>query len=317
MEDASRMNPPAHQEPRLVLPFEEKAKFDSMCEEFRRREDALSLIYQVNQLIKAVQKHRGMTMALIGGNKGFRNDFSELQYQLDRRIATLQAFIRRTGRLISKHQEESLRLAWQTIRQDWQDDKLSDNFELHSHFIEQLQAIVYSLAKELEKPLDGVKSSDSVEYPQIFKQIELLNFVARELPEMIEQIARVRGLSTYIAASGEVEYHHDRKLRYVLQCAKQQNEKLRHQSERLRTVLKGAISSLPEIKAIELKLIYLMETVENDVLGGGTIKTNSHQLFKLATELIDVYWAVVNEGLTVVRRWHEELLETWLKQGSI
>src|SRR5690606_12298743 len=161
------------------------------------------------------------------------------------------------------------------------------------------QAIVYSLAKELEKPLDGVKSSDSVEYPQIFKQIELLNFVARELPEMIEQIARVRGLSTYIAACGEVEYHHDRKLRYVLQCAKQQNEKLRHQSERLRTVLKGAISSLPEIKAIELKLIYLMETVENDVLGGGTIKTNSHQLFKLATELIDVYWAVVNEGLTV------------------
>lgn len=310
------MNPPATQESRSILPFEERSRFDALCESFRRREDALSLIFQMNQLTKAVQKHRGMTMALIGGNKGFRNEFNELQYQIDRRIATLQAFIRRTGKLISTHQEESMRLAWQTIRLDWQDDKLSDNFELHSHFIEQLQNIVISLARELEQPFEGVRNADPLDYPQVFKQIELLNFVARELPEMIEQIAKVRGLSTYMAASGEVEYHHDRKLRYVLQCARQQNEKLRHQSERLRTILNGSVSSLPEIKAIELKLIYLMETVEKDVLGGGTIKTNSHQLFKLATELIDVYWSVVNEGLNVVRRWHEELLEAWLKLGT-
>jgi len=314
--DVREMNSPANQEKHTIVAFEEKSEFDSLCDAFRRRDDALSLIFQLNQLIKAVQKHRGMTMALIGGNKGFRKDFEEQQYQLDRRIATLQAFIRRTGNLISNNQEDGICLAWQTIRQDWQDDKLSDNFELHSHFIEQLQGIVVSLAKELEKPLEGVSSSDPHDYPQVFKQIELLNFVAKELPEMIEQLAKVRGLSTYIAASGEVEYHHDRKLRYVLQCAKQQNEKLRHQSERLRTILNGSVASLTEIKTVELKLIYLMETVENDVLGGGTIKTNSHQLFKLATELIDVYWFVLNEGLTVVRRWHEDLLESWLKLGS-
>ncbi len=299
---------------KALFPFEDTRPFDKACEEYRVRNDVLSLIFQINQLIKAVQKHRGITMGLIGGSAGFREEFTRLQLQIDRRISTFQAFIKRTEGLISGQQELSVVFSWQTIRQDWQDDKLSDNFELHSHLIEQLQNLVYGLAKLLEQPFEGVGTADSIAYPQVFKQIELLNFVARELPEMVEHLAKVRGLSTFIAASGELEYHHDRKLRYVLQCAKQQNERLRHQSDRLRELLEGAIVSLPEIKAVELKLIYLLEIVENDVLGGGTIKTNSHQLFKLATELIDVYWAIVNEGLAVIRSWNEELLEAWLRQ---
>ncbi len=298
-----------------ILPYEEKSAFNALCEDFRRREDALGLIFQLNQLIKAVQTHRGMTMALIGGNKGFRENFSSLQYQLDRRIAALQAFVARSGKLINRQQEESILLSWRTIRQDWQDDKLSDNFELHSHFIEELQNIVLGLTKELEKPLESASQIDTVAHPQIFKQIELLNFVGKELPDMIEQIARVRGLSTYMTASGEVDFSNDRKLRYVLQCARQQNEKLRHQSERLAKILDGAVSRLPEIKTIEFKLIYLLETVDNDVLGGRTIQTNTHQLFKLATELIDIYWAVVNEGFSVVRQWNEAMLESWLSMG--
>lgn len=304
-----------------AIPIDEVQKYHELCESYMRGENALSLIYQLNQLIKAVQKHRGMTMALIGGNSGFRNEFTLLQFQIDRRMATLKVFIAKVGKLVAQREQDSLYFAWQTIRQDWQDDKLSDNFELHSHFVDQLQGIVFSLARELEVPLPGQTDyienrNDSVAYPHMFKQIELLNFSAKELPEMIEQIAKVRGLSTFMAASGTVDYQHDRKLRFVLQCVKQQYEKLRHQSERLQSVLDGAISSLPEIKTMELKLIYLLETVENDVLGGGSIKTNSHQLFKLATELIDVYWAVVNEGLMLVRRWHEDVLEVWLKSGT-
>lgn len=324
------MSSPERYKLKSITSTDEHPSFDDLCSDYRRREDALSLISQLNQVIKAVQKHRGMTMALIAGNMDFRGDFGILQHQLDRRIAVLQAFIRRSPELITSRQEESLCLSWQTIRQDWQEDKLSDNFELHSHFIEQLQAIVYGLAKVLEKPLAGEKflpgekplendesvSYESVSYPQIFKQIEVLNFVAKELPAMIEQIAKTRGLSTFITASGSVDYHHDRKLRYVLRCTRQQSEKLRHQSERLQTVVGTAIPSLPEINVIELKLIYLMEMVENDVLGGGRIQTKSQDLFQIATDLMDVYWVTVNEGLTLVRRWREEALEVRLKQGN-
>ncbi len=296
--------------------------YEAFCAAYRQREDTLTLVYQLNQMVKAVQKHRGMSTALLAGNVAFVGDFDILQRQLERRLATLETFARETDGLLNQRDKENLHLAWETIRHNWQDDDVSDNFELHSHFVEQLHGMIFSLAKQLEQPLTAdlaesagstQLSTDGVVYPRMFKQIELLNFVARQLPDMIEQIAKIRGLSTYAAATGEVHYHNDRKLRFLLQCSRQQSEKLRHQAERLEGILNGKIKGLVELKNLELKLIYFLNVVERDVLSGREITASSHQLFKLATEFIDVYWAVVNEGLGLVRKWHEEDLENWLR----
>jgi len=292
--------------------------YDVFCTLFRTREDVLSLVIQINQMIKAVQKHRGVSMGLLAGDNSFVAGFESLQQQLEKRLATLECFARRTGGLLSEREKENLHLAWQTIRQDWQDDDLSDNFELHTHFVEQLLSMLVSLSRQLEKPLlpelaEVAPSDEGVSYPKLFKQIELLQFVARQLPEMIEQIAKVRGLSVYAASLGSVDFYNDRKLRFLLQCAREQSDKLRHQAERINGLLEGKLPSFQELKNLELKLLYLLNTVEQDVLSGMEIKTTSQQFFSLATEIIDVYWAVVNDGLTQLRRWHEEDMEDWFK----
>ena len=134
---------------------------------------------------------------------------------------------------------------------------------------------------------------------------------------MMEQIARIRGLATYAAAKGECDYHHDRKLRYVISLARAQHEKLRHQAERLEGILGGAISSLLLIKTYELKLMFLLTMVEQDILSGRTITASSHQVFKLASEIIDVYIKVVDDGLALLSRWHEEDMEAWLQSASV
>lgn len=296
-------------------------QYQLFCIAYRRREDTLTLVHQLNQMVKAVQKHRGISMGLLGGNAVFEGDFNVLQRQLERRLATLETFASNFGGILSEKDKENLHLAWATIRQNWQDDDLSDNFELHSHFVEQLLGMVYSLAKQLEKPLtpelvdtqDESVEEDDASYPRMFKQIEVLNFVAKQLPDMIEQIAKVRGLGTYAAATGLVDYPHDRKLRFLLQCSRQQSEKLRHQAERLEKILGESLTALADLKNLELKLMFLLNTIEKDVLSGTTITASSHQLFQLATDLIDVYWNVVNQGLALVRRWHEDDLEAWLK----
>jgi hypothetical protein len=296
--------------------------FDSFCIAFRQRQDALSLLKQLNQLAKAVQRHRGMSMALLAGNAVFQGDFNLLQKQLERRLASLEAFAKHTGGLLNQRDKDNLHNAWHTIRADWQGDDVIDNFELHSHFIEQLQGMMVSISKGIERPVSAMVAEaanlpmppeDNHAYPRLFKQIELLNFVSSQVPAMIEQIARIRGLATYAAAKGVCDYHHDRKLRYVISCARAQHEKLRHQSERLETLLLGGIASLPLIKTYELKLMFLLTTVESDILSGGTITTSSHQVFKLASEIIDVYVKVVEDGLALLSRWHEEDLESWLQ----
>jgi hypothetical protein len=295
---------------------------DAFCSAYRQRQDALSLLKQLNQLAKAVQRHRGMSMALLAGNTVFQGDFTVLQKQFERRLAALEAFAELTGGLLSAREKENLHNAWATIRVDWQRDEVIDNFELHSHFIEQLQGMMASIGKAVERPVSmlvaeaenaPVPTEDAKAYPRLFKQIELVQFITAQIPAMIEQIARIRGLATYAAAKGVCDYHHDRKLRYVIACARTQHEKSRHQAERLETILTGGIPSLPLIKTYELKLMFLMSTVEKDILSGGSIATSSHQVFKLASEIIDVYVKVVEDGLNLLSRWQEEDLEAWLQ----
>ncbi len=298
------------------------SEFDEYCAQFRRRQDALALIKQLNQLSKAVQRHRGMSMALLAGNNLFRGDFEILQRQVERRLASLEVFATHSQNLLAERDKENLRNAWQTIREGWHDDDVIDNFELHSHFVVQLQGLSNGLARELERPVSvlvadakGIElpNAEVSAYPQMFKQIELLNFATKQVPAMVEQLARIRGLATYAAAKGECDYHHDRKLRYEISCARASNEKLRHQAERLESILEGAIPGLSMVKTYELKLMFLLNTVEMDILSGATISSNSHQLFKLATEIIDVYLKVVDEAMDVLSAWHDHDLEVWLQ----
>ncbi|WP_075188226.1 lytic murein transglycosylase [Teredinibacter haidensis] len=283
---------------------------------YRQREDVLTLINQINQLIKVVQKHRGVSMGLLAGDDSYLPRFNSLQAEMEKRLTLLQCFARSTGGALSDREKENLHLAWATIRQDWQDDKLSDNFELHTHFVEQLQAMLSSLSRQMERPLlpelvEG-DTGAGMSYPRLFKKIEILNFVARQLPDMIEQVAKVRGLSVYAATAGSVDFYSDRKLRYLLQCAREQNDKLRVQAERIHDHVEKGLDSFDELKNLELKLLYLLNTVEHDVLSGLEIKTPSQQFFTLATEIIDVYWSLVSDGLLQIRRWHEDDMNDWL-----
>ncbi|MCR6652613.1 MAG: lytic murein transglycosylase [Cellvibrionaceae bacterium] len=239
---------------------------------------------------------------------------------MERRLISLEVFAAQTG-LLSARDKENLHNAWHTIRVDWQGDDVIDNFELHSHFIEQLHTMIAGLAKFLEKPVSVVvadknklelPAEDSAAYPKMFKQIELLNFAARQVTTMAEQVGRIRALSTYAAAKGLCDYHHDRKLRYALSTARASNEKLRHQTERLESLLAGALPSISMIKTYELKLMFLLNTVEADVLSGMTITTKSHNLFKLATEIIDVYLKVVDDSVDLLSRWNDEDLDGWV-----
>ncbi len=279
------------------------------------------MIRQLSQMTRLVQRHRGMSMALLGGNSLFRGDFETLQKQLERRLTAIEAFAALTG-LLSEREKENLHSAWQTVCVDWQNDDVIDNFELHAHFIELLQAMVVGLSRELECPLTidiaanrelDLPPEDSNAHPKMFKQLELLSFAVRQAPEMIEQVGRIRGLATYAAAKGYCDYHHDRKLRYVIGCARASNEKLRHQSERLESILGGTLSTLSLIKTYELKFMFLLNTVEMDILSGATMTTNSAQVFKLATEIMDVYLKVVDEAIDTLSAWHEQELEAWLR----
>ena len=299
--------------------------FHAFCDEYGKRQNALNLIKLLHQLAKTVQRHRGMSMALLAGSTFFEGDFKKLQLEMEMRLKLLEVFAAKAGELLTDRDRENLHSAWMTVCADWQDDDVVDNFEFHSHFIEQLHAMVTRLAKNLENPISVVVSEQfdtsfagepGPDYPQVFKHIELLNFLSRELPAMVEQIARIRGLSTYAAAKGHCDPHLANKLRFAISCGREQNEKIRPQAKRLQDIIAELTQPLSSIKEYELKLLFLLEMVERDVLSGSIISASSHQLFKLATDIIDVYLDVVEHGWSLMQKWQEDDMEQWLASSG-
>lgn len=301
--------------------------FTLFCKEYQRRLDALTLVKQLIKMIKAVQRHRGMSMGALGGNTQFRAELTHLQIQLERRLELVQAFASQNLHLLSPRDKENLSNAWLTISRDWQQDAVVDNYELHCHLIEQLLSMVAALGKQLELPTSqalaisnehttpgpNIPLPDASIYPNRFKYLEVLHFSTRLMPAVAEQIGRIRALSTYASALGYCDKDVASKLRYAIQCTRVNNEKLRHQSKRLEGLLDKDLSLLTQLKSYEIKLDFLLTMVENDVISPHQINADSHRLFTLASDIIDMYLKVVDEGGHLLTNWHEQDIELWLE----
>jgi len=302
-----------------------------ICEEINQRHNIITLIQQLHHMVGAVQLHRGMSMSLLGGNNLFETDIISLQRQLERRLGIIETYLEQSESLLPDRDKGNLQQAWLTIRHDWHDDEVLDNFELHSHFIEQLIAMTVGLASRLEAPLstdgslmtkntNGSKTNpdflEANNYPSAFRVIEMLNFISEQLPNMIEFLAKIRGLGSHAASIGKVEYLQDRRLRYFVQCAETQNEKLRHKAKRLNHIWKGAIPSLADITTMEMKVHFLFDTIKSDILSGHAIATEGHELFRNASEVINAYSKIVESGWDVIRRQLDSDMESWISNST-
>ena len=294
-------------------------QFAHFCDLYHQRLDALTLIKQLIHMIKAVQRHRGMTMGTLGGNLQFRDELIHLQVQLERRLELLQAFAARAVNLLSPRDQENLNNAWLTISRDWQEDTVIDNYELHCHLIEQLLSMVAALGKQLEVPtsqsMPGISEAsvnDDGLHPNRFEYLEVLHFSTRLMPAVAEQIGRIRALATYAAASGQCDKDFAGKLRYVIQCTRVNNEKLRHQTKRLESMQETNLTLLGQLKSYEIKLEFLLSMVEADLVNSRQISADSNRLFSLATDIIDIYLKVVDEGVQLLTQWHEQDIEVWV-----
>lgn len=302
------------------------SQFALFCEQYQQRLDALTLVKQLIHMIKAVQRHRGMSMGALGGNALFRAELTQLQAQLERRLELVQAFAARSLNLLNARDRENLSNAWLTISRDWQQDAVVDNYELHCHLIEQLLSMVAALGKQLEQPTSqaltqpahhnpepGSAPTEGSSYPNRFKYLEVLHFSTRLMPAVAEQIGRIRALSTYASALGYCDKDVTSKLRYAIQCTRVNNEKLRHQTKRLEGLQDKDLILLAQLKSYEIKLDFLLSMVESDVVNPHQINADSHRLFVLASDIIDMYLKVVDEGVHLLTNWHEQDIELWLE----
>lgn len=297
------------------------ATLAKLSDDFSRRHNVFTLIEQVNHLCRGVQRHRGFSMGLLAGNKSFLESFTSLQQQMNRRIQLITAFVNQTPLLLSHTDAERLHYAWNTIRDNWQEDSVLENFEFHSHFVDQLLVLMGRLIEKINRPYSAVIKElmeqkgrcDDPDDQSIY--YTLLQFSHRKLPRFIEVLGKIRALSVHASATGRCEKEYEKKIYYLLHCIEQERESLFKMTTYLQANLIGQLPALLTIKTYEYKLDFLLQKIGDDILKAGKISVKEEDIFSLVTDIIDIYWRVIDDSLNLLSAWQHDDLERWLING--
>lgn len=290
-------------------------------ESFNERLKIFTLVVQLNHLCRGVQRHRGLSIGLLAGNKSFLDNFLMLQEQINRRVQIIAAFVGQSPSLLSKTDLERLHYAWNTIKDNWQQDSVLENFEFHSYFVDQLLATMARLLDKIRAPysekiqecIDQENNNDLLVETEIYQN--LVEFSQKKLTRFIELLGKIRALSVYAAVSGSCTKEHEKKLDYLLQCVDSERDSLFESTVYLHSKLADRLPSLLTIRTYEYKLDFLLEKMSSDFLNVEVVHAKEEEVFNLVTDIIDVYWRVVDDSLNLMNLWQQDDLERWLISG--
>ncbi len=288
---------------------------------FEERVTLFALLEQLNYLCRGVQRHRGYSMGLLAGNQSFLQEFDLLQEQLARRISLVATFTHRHKVCLSENDIERLHYAWNTIKNNWQDDSVLENYELHSHFVEQLLLLINKLAEEIKQPFMEViftivgKTPDTILSDKKNNYQLLLLFSSRQLPHFIELMGKVRALSVHAAAIGNCDIEQKNKLNYLLKCVRQKRQVIVESADYLQQRITVDVPALLTIRTYGYKLDFLIDKINRDIIGSPKVTVKDENIFHLVTDLIDNYWDVCDNSLALLSVWQKQDMEQWLVEG--
>ncbi|MEK6813286.1 MAG: methyl-accepting chemotaxis protein [Nitrospirota bacterium] len=237
----------------------------------------LEYIVTVRKMLEHVPQHRGMSVALLSGDAGFKEKMIAKQGEIEEDIKVLDGVDRKLGADL-KTQEK-----WSGIKTKWQDLKgkvfgLSpkDSFDAHTSLIADMIALIGHVGETSTLILD----------PKL-DTYYLMDTIVAKLPALLENMGQARAVGSGVAAkkSASVEEKvHLLTLAGLIQSATQSMHDGMHAAFRARPDLKTSLR--PFLHASDDGAKKLVETTMKRLLSAERIDMSPAEYFAQATDAI-------------------------------
>ena len=270
--------------------------------ERRLQHDVLVTILQLSRLI---QRHRGATLAVLGGDKSFRKQVVNIQHQSSFHFEYLQCLNAEQDTALDQVDFQELTLNWLTIIKDWENDDIHHSFEFHSHSIDMISRLSKKLLDKILAGLfipgldEGLKRRVEKLYWEPAQN--LANTCVLDLFELTEYLARIRGLGTHMAAIGETNEEWTGRITFWLQEFSYRKQRFDQNLNLLPSHLRPHLPGLNQLPSLNMKLNYFVNLLGHEMAVQRTFQVPSHKLFLLGTEIIDGYLNVMDQANAVIR----------------
>lgn len=149
------------------------------------RQHCAQLSLHAIELISLLQQHRGMVLAVLGGDVFFETRVDAIRPQIIDQLRVLKKFI---SELFPEAEWQRLCDEWYTLSHHWRQDSASESFDLHTHVIQQMLLLL--------RTYNNAGVFDQISEPDR----RLAYLTLNQLPELMETAAEIRGIATFLLA---------------------------------------------------------------------------------------------------------------------
>jgi len=287
----------------------------------RLRVAQLDLMVTILNLSRFIQRHRGATLALLGGDNSFRIQVETLQKQTSIQFDYLQCLNTSADKPLADSDYEQLTLGWVTIIKDWENDDLHHSFEFHSHLLELIIRIARQLCEQILATPEGLEDNAALrtrlDTSYAYPLHRLTQTCVIDLYELVEYLARIRGLGTHMAVVGQADKELGSRVSFWLQEFRYRKERFDQNIQLVSSQYLPCIPGLKSLPNLNMKLNYFISLLGHEMTSERTFQVPSHKLFLMGTEIIDGHLAVMDQANAVVRDQLYEMNQMMLERLSI